>query len=82
MDFNAFRKMSYGLFLLTTEYDGKENGCIINTAIQCASEPRMISICVIKKNLSKNILFIQYAKEYNYIHITSFEYETSKPSKL
>ena len=56
MDFNAFRKMSYGLFLLTTEYDGKENGCIINTAIQCASEPRMISICVIKKNLTNELI--------------------------
>ncbi len=56
MDVKAFRKMSYGLFLLTTKHGDKENGCIINTAIQCASEPRMISICVIKKNLTNELI--------------------------
>ena len=32
-------KLSYGLFVLTAREDGKDNGCIINTAIQAASEP-------------------------------------------
>jgi len=48
--------MSYGLFLLTSKYEDKENGCIINTAIQAASEPRLISICAIKKNLTNEII--------------------------
>ena len=32
-------KLSYGLFVLTAREDEKDNGCIINTAIQAASEP-------------------------------------------
>ncbi|MBQ8263389.1 MAG: flavin reductase, partial [Oscillospiraceae bacterium] len=56
MDTKAFRKMSYGLFLLTVREGEKENGCIINTAIQCASEPRLISICAIKQNLTNEII--------------------------
>ncbi len=52
MDKTAFYKLSYGLYLLSAKEDGKENGCIINTAIQCASEPKQISVCVINKNLT------------------------------
>ena len=42
--------MTYGLFLLTAREDGKDNGCIINTAIQVANDPTRISIAVIRKN--------------------------------
>ena len=52
MDKKAMYKLSYGLFVLTASSAGKDNGCIINTAIQCASEPKQISICVINKNLT------------------------------
>lgn len=45
-------KLSYGLFVLTTSNMGKDNGCIINTAIQAASTPNQISICVNKANYS------------------------------
>ena len=56
MNTKAFWKMSYGLFLLTAKDGDKENGCIINTAIQCASEPRLVSICVIKANLTNEMI--------------------------
>ena len=36
MDRKAFHAMSYGLFLLTARHDGRDNGCIIPTAIQSA----------------------------------------------
>ena len=39
MNMKAMYKFSYGLFVLTTAHEGKDNGCIINTAIQAASEP-------------------------------------------
>ena len=32
MDREAIYKLSYGLFVLTAREDGKDNGCIINTA--------------------------------------------------
>ena len=50
MNNKAFYKLSYGLFVLTAHADGQDNGCIINTAIQAASEPGQISICVNKAN--------------------------------
>ena len=35
--------------------DGKDNGCIINTAIQAASEPNQLSICVNKANYTHDM---------------------------
>jgi flavin reductase (DIM6/NTAB) family NADH-FMN oxidoreductase RutF len=56
MDKTAFYKLSYGLYLLTAREGDKENGCIINTAIQCASEPKLLSICVINKNYTCDMI--------------------------
>ena len=50
MDKKALYHMTYGLFLLTAREDGKDNGCIINTAVQVANEPTRISIAVIREN--------------------------------
>jgi len=50
MDTKALYNMTYGLFLLTAKEDGKDNGCIINTAIQVANEPTRISVAVIRQN--------------------------------
>lgn len=49
-------KLSYGLFVLTAKEDGKDNGCIINTAIQAASEPNQLSICVNKANHTHDMI--------------------------
>lgn len=50
MDSKVFHKFVYGLFLLSAQENGKDNGCIINTAIQAASDPPRVSISVIKNN--------------------------------
>ena len=55
MDRKAMYKLSYGLFVLTAREDGKDNGCIINTAIQAASEPNQLSICVNKANYTHDM---------------------------
>jgi len=56
MDNNALFKLTYGLFLLTSWEDGKDNGCIINTAMQIASNPTRISIAVQKTNLTHDMI--------------------------
>lgn len=48
MDNGALRKISYGLYVLTASDNEKDNGCIVNTVIQAASKPELISICVSK----------------------------------
>lgn len=56
MDNKALFKLTYGLFLLTAREDGKDNGCIINTAMQVASNPTRISIAVQKNNLTHDMI--------------------------
>jgi Conserved protein/domain typically associated with flavoprotein oxygenases, DIM6/NTAB family len=51
----AFFKLSYGLFVLTAK-DGKDNGCIINTATQLTDDPKRISIVVNKANLTEKMI--------------------------
>ncbi|SCW85031.1 NADH-FMN oxidoreductase RutF, flavin reductase (DIM6/NTAB) family [Lachnospiraceae bacterium C10] len=56
MDTKAMYKLSYGLFVCTTVNQEKRNGCIINTAIQVASEPNQISIAINKANLTHDMV--------------------------
>lgn len=56
MDKKAMYKLSYGLFVLTAKEAEKDNGCIINTAIQAASEPNQLSICVNKLNYTHDMV--------------------------
>ena len=56
MDKKAMYKLSYGLFVLTAKEGDKDNGCIINTAIQAASTPNQISICVNKANYTHDMI--------------------------
>ena len=56
MDNKAMYKLSYGLFVLTAKRDNKDNGCIINTAIQAASEPNQVSIFVNKANYTHDMV--------------------------
>ncbi len=51
VDPKAFNKFSYGVEVLTTRVDGKDYGCIINTAGQVAAgDVKKVTISVIKKN--------------------------------
>ena len=52
----AMYKLSYGLFVCTARQGDKMNGCIINTAIQVASEPNRISIAINKANYTHDMV--------------------------
>ena len=56
MDKKAMNHLSYGLFVLTAKMDGKDNGCIINTAQQVTAEPNRISIAVNKANYTHDMI--------------------------
>ena len=53
---NALFKLSYGLYLLTAEENGKHNGCIINTAVQLTDTPKRITIAVNKANYTHDMI--------------------------
>ena len=56
MNNGAMFKLSYGLFVVTANQGGKDNGCITNTAIQVASEPNTISLSINKANLTHDMI--------------------------
>ncbi len=57
VDNGVFRNMTYGVELLTTEADGKDYGCIINTAGQVGSgDPKKVTVAVIRKNHTCDML--------------------------
>ena len=56
MDNTVVQKISYGLFVLTANKDGKDNGCIINTVTQVTSEPNQITIAVNKLNYTHDLI--------------------------
>lgn len=56
-------KLTYGLFVLTAKDGGKDNGCIINTAMQVTAEPNRIIIVVNKQNYTHDM--IMKTKEFN-----------------
>lgn len=63
MDTNALFKIGYGLYVLTANENGKDNGCIINTAMQVTSNPCQIAIAVNKMNYTNKL--IQNTKKFN-----------------
>ena len=56
MDKKAMYKLTYGLFVLTANENGKDNGCIINTAIQAAGDPNQVSIPARKQNYTHDMI--------------------------
>lgn len=56
MDQKALYNLTYGMYLLTTREDGKDYGCIINTAVQVAREPDRIAISVQNNNKTCEVL--------------------------
>ncbi|MBQ3022068.1 MAG: flavin reductase [Clostridia bacterium] len=50
MQKEALFKLTYGLFVLSTRDGEKDNGCIINTAMQVTDTPLQIAVAVNKSN--------------------------------
>ena len=52
MKYKAFHKLSYGLYIIATEFEGTKFGYIGNTAFQVTSEPSKIAISSHKNNFT------------------------------
>ncbi|MCL2688703.1 MAG: flavin reductase [Chitinispirillia bacterium] len=53
---NAMFKLPYGLFILTAKDGDKNNGCVINTAMQITAMPVKICVTVNKSNFTHDII--------------------------
>ena len=56
MNTKALYKLTYGVYLLSAKDGERDNGCIINTAVQVANSPTRISIAAIKGNLTHDMI--------------------------
>jgi len=52
----AMYALSYGLFILTARQGEKDNGCIINTAMQVTTDPNRLVITVNKSNYTHDMI--------------------------
>ena len=60
MNLKALHKLSYGLYVVCSEREGKLNCQIANTVFQVTSEPPVIAVSINKQNLTHE--FIQESK--------------------
>lgn len=56
MNTKALYNLTYGVYLLSANENGKDNACIINTAVQVAINPTRITIAAIKGNLTHDMI--------------------------
>ena len=77
MNEKAMFNLSYGLFVLTSKANGKDNGCIVNTVSQVTSSPNRITVAVNKQNLTHDM--IKESGEFNVSILTEkSKFETFK----
>jgi len=56
VDTNAMNKINYGLFLVTANDNGSDNGCIVNTVSQVTVNPLQITVNINKDNLTHDMI--------------------------
>lgn len=56
MDNKALFNIGYGLYVLTTNYDNIDNGCIVNTVMQVTSSPLRVAVTVSKSNYTHDLI--------------------------
>lgn len=63
MDQKAFFSLSYGLYVISSTSNGKDNACIANTFMQITAEPAKVCVTLHKDNYTTTL--IQESKIFN-----------------
>ena len=53
---NPLFNIQYGLFVITTSVEGRDNGCISNTVAQVTAQPTRISVALNKVNFTTELI--------------------------
>lgn len=56
MNAKALQKLSYGLYLISTEHEGKAAGCVVNTFTQATSSPARVTVTINKGNFTTGMI--------------------------
>jgi len=62
MDNTALFKVGYGLYVLTTHADGRDNGCIINTVMQITSISPLTGVIAVNKQNHTHDMIVKSGK--------------------
>ncbi len=72
IDFEAFFKITYGLYIVGSKNNGKQGGFISNTVFQVTAEPVRFAVCCSKNNFTSGLI-----KESEAFSISVLEKDTS-----
>lgn len=64
----AFQKLSYGLYVISSSFEGKDAGCVANTLQQVTSSPAQLAVTLNKDNYTAQI--INQAKRFDGVVLT------------
>lgn len=56
MNSNALFKFTYGLYIITSEENGTDNGCVVNTAGQITDSPNRIAVTINKNSKTHDMI--------------------------
>ena len=56
MNKNAFNKLSYGVYVISTWDNGRPTGCIANSAMQITSEPATVAVSINHNNYTNKCI--------------------------
>lgn len=56
IEIKALFSMTYGMYIVSTEFEGKKNGQIANTVMQITSDPISIATCLNKVNYTEELI--------------------------
>lgn len=56
MNETALYKLSYGLYIISSSFEGKDAGCVVNTLHQVTSSPIQLSVAVNKDNYTQQVI--------------------------
>ncbi|MGI5971546.1 MAG: flavin reductase [Oscillospiraceae bacterium] len=56
MDVKVFRDLSYGMYIIGVNMDGRDLGCMVNTVFQITSSPPVIAVSVNRDNYTNEAM--------------------------
>ena len=56
MDNNILSMLSYGMYIVCSEYENKKAGCVVNTLTQISENPDMVAVSIRKQSETGNII--------------------------
>jgi len=56
IDRNVFRDLSYGLYIVASQHEGRANAQVVNTVIQVTSDPPRVAVIINKNNFTHELI--------------------------